>query len=266
MVNINNREDIIDTLQVNQVREDLNRDNEDEIIMWDQQQVWVKYSNPNKEENKTVFTRLYRTPAFDSPRDVANEVSKGGRISVAGSTFKIRDVYTAPHGFAVEGQSYDTLSLSWDNEKSDGYLVQLAEKVNTRHDHLSVIGNGNETNVRYALLLSSETNMDGLFINTELLGAQKRVSDLVNNGTIVEVEYYDPVDEALGLTLHDLSRDWHYVSVAKLSRKSINRSGTLLEKASPWSHQEVGGTQLAADKFGPVPTVTLVRTANGNIE
>ncbi len=117
--------------------------------------------------------------------------------------------------------------------------MQLAEKVNTRHDHLSSISNEN-SNVRYALLLTSGTNLDGLFINTDLLGGQKRVSDLVSNRTIVQVSYYDPADEALGLVLNNLSRDRHYVSVAKLSRKSLNRSAMLLEKASPRSQQEVG--------------------------
>ncbi len=102
MVNVNNRDDIIDTLQVNQIREDINKDNEDDIILRDQQQVWIKYSHPDKQQSMTIFSRLYRTPTFDSPRDVANAVSKGGRISIAGSTFKIWDTYTAPHGFAVE--------------------------------------------------------------------------------------------------------------------------------------------------------------------
>lgn len=73
------------------------------------------------------------------------------------------------------------------------------------------------------------------------------MSDLQSNKTIIDIQYYDPSDDAIGIALHDLPREWQYVSVAKLSSKNINGNGTLLEKASPRSQQEAAGIQLAGD-------------------
>lgn len=154
MVNVVNRDDNIDTIQNNQIRTDLNHDNEDDIIMWDQKQIWVKYSHPEKTPTNTIFSRLYITPTFSSPQDIAKAVQKGGRINVAGSTFKIWDNTTAPQGFTIEGQNFDSISASWINNHVDGYLVQLTDKVTNRQDGLV-----RKNNTKYVLILSSGTNV-----------------------------------------------------------------------------------------------------------
>lgn len=77
MVNVLNRDDNVDTLSINQTRIDMNNDGKEDIIMWDQKQIWVKYNDPNKPQNTTAFTRLYKTPVFNSPNDVSNAVSRG---------------------------------------------------------------------------------------------------------------------------------------------------------------------------------------------
>ena len=153
MVNVVNRDDNIDMIQKNQVRMDMNRDNEDDIIMWDQKQIWVKYSHPEKEPQQTAFTRLYVTPVFATPSDVAKAVQKGGRISLAGSTFKIWDNTTAPEGFNMRGQNFDSISISWVNNNVDGYLVQLTDKITNRSDSTLT-----KNNTKYVLMLSSGTN------------------------------------------------------------------------------------------------------------
>lgn len=166
MVNVVSRDDNIDTVQKNQSRIDLNHDNIDDIIMWDQKQIWIKYSHPEKSPAATAtFTRLYRTPTFSSPTDIAKAVQKGGRINVAGSTFKIWDSYTAPEGFSLEGQNYDAIALQRKNNHPYGYLVQLSDLVTNRH--LSML---NKNNTKYVLVLASGTNLQGLFLNTDLLG------------------------------------------------------------------------------------------------
>ena len=98
-------------------------------------------------------------------------------------------------------------------------------------------------------MLASGTNLDGLFLYHELLGGQKRVTDLINNGNILTVNYYDTQDETITLTLNDMPRAWQYLSVAKLGRRNMNRNAMLLEKNSPWSHQEVAGIQVAGDNM-----------------
>lgn len=75
-VNVVNRDDIMDTLQENNTRLDLNGDGDEDILMWNQNQIWLKYGHPEKSTASLTFTRLYRTPTFDSPRDVAEEVSR----------------------------------------------------------------------------------------------------------------------------------------------------------------------------------------------
>lgn len=94
LVNVVNREDIIDTLKENQQRADLNNDGLDDIILWTEKHIRVKYSHPEKTAPTIAFTRLYRTSSFKTPADLA-KATKNGRYSSAGSTFKIWDTYTA---------------------------------------------------------------------------------------------------------------------------------------------------------------------------
>ncbi len=96
MVNIVNRDDIIDTLQENQTRLDLNKDGIEDVVMWNQQDIRVKYSHPEKEPAKNTLTRLYKSPSFNTPNDITDETDRNGWISAGGSSFKIRDKYTAP--------------------------------------------------------------------------------------------------------------------------------------------------------------------------
>ena len=123
-------------------------------------------------------------------------------------------------------------------------MIQVTEKVNNRFDLKT-----DKNNTKYILALASGTSLDGLFLYSELFGGQKRVNDLVNNGSIITVSYFDTADESIGMTLTNLPRAWQYLSIAKLGRRNINRNGVLLEKNSPWSHQEVAGIQLAGDNM-----------------
>lgn len=118
----------------------------------------------------------------------------------------------------------------------------MTDKVVNRRDRLL-----DKNNVQYVLVLASGTTTDGLFITTDVLGGQKRVNDLVNNKTIVDVKDTMTRVTDIGLTLTNLPRQWEYLSVAKLSSKNINRNARLLEKSSPWSQQEVAGIQIAGD-------------------
>lgn len=94
LVNVVNRDDIMDTLQNNQERVDLNNDGIEDIILRSEKHVRIKYSHPEKTAPSIAFTRLYRTPAFKNPAELAKATSRG-RLSTAGSSFKISDTYTA---------------------------------------------------------------------------------------------------------------------------------------------------------------------------
>lgn len=155
MVNVVNRDDIIDTLQKNQRRIDMNTDQNDDLLLWDNKQVWLKYANPDSPKATTRFTRLYRTPTFNTPNDIEKAVARAGWLNVAGSTFKIRDKETAPQGFGIGGQSFDTITLGWDSNSDVGYLVRLTDKVNNRYDHTFT-----KTNTKYVLVVSSDINLD----------------------------------------------------------------------------------------------------------
>lgn len=49
------------------------------------------------------------------------------------------------------------------------------------------------------------------------------------------------------MTLSNLDRQRQYMSVAKLSRKTLTKNTWGLEKTSPRSQQEAAGIQLAGD-------------------
>ena len=76
-MNVVNRDDIIDTLAQNNIQTDLNGDSKKDLLIRDQKQIRIKYADPNKDANKTIFTRLYRTDTFERPQDVADEAERG---------------------------------------------------------------------------------------------------------------------------------------------------------------------------------------------
>lgn len=154
MVNVVDREDNIDTLQNNQSRVDLNGDGKDDIILWDDKQVRIKYSQPTPANPGTTFTRLYVTPSFSSPADLAKATERGGWLSLGGSTFKIRSETRAPEGFSLDGQRYDSIQLRWTNNNIQGYILQIHSAVDARY-----MRNTQKDKKKYVLVLPENTDL-----------------------------------------------------------------------------------------------------------
>jgi hypothetical protein len=82
---------------------------------------------------------------------------------------------------------------------------------------------------------------------------------------ILAIEYYDPTQDTLQLTLKDLERKWLYTSIATLSitqedlNKNQQKTLTLYKKTSPRSNQTVAGMQIIGDTTSPVGEIVLWR-------
>ena len=79
------------------------------------------------------------------------------------------------------------------------------------------------------------------------------------------VEFYDPEQTKITVTLKDLPRKWLYTNLATLtiSQEDLNngqeKEFTLYKKTSPRSNQTVAGMQNLGDVTAPVGEVTLRR-------
>ena len=82
---------------------------------------------------------------------------------------------------------------------------------------------------------------------------------------ILAVDYYDPDQEQISITLQDLPRKRLYTSLATLTisqdelTSSQQKSFTLYKKTSPRSNQTVAGLQNLGDVSAPVGEISLWR-------
>lgn len=93
----------------------------------------------------------------------------------------------------------------------------------------------------------------------------KKPINLQLGKNILAIEYYQPEQDKITVTLKNLPRKWLYTSIATLTEtpqdlgKSQQQNFTLYKKTSPWSNQTVAGMQNLGDTNAPVGDITLWR-------
>ena len=93
----------------------------------------------------------------------------------------------------------------------------------------------------------------------------KKPINLQSGGNILAIEFYDPKQTKINITLKDLPRKWLYTNLATLTisqeglNNNQNKEFTLYKKTSPRSNQTVAGMQNLGDVAAPVGDVMLWR-------
>lgn len=93
----------------------------------------------------------------------------------------------------------------------------------------------------------------------------KKPINLEIGDSILAVEYYDPEQDTISVSLKELPREWLYTSIASLIinqddlTSSQQKRFTLYKKASPRSNQTVAGMQNLGDITAPTGEIMLRR-------
>lgn len=270
MVNVVVNDDFSNRMQENHILYDINDNGMEDIILWDDTSIYVKFADQDAvfSSDKTRYhTRYYLAPRLQSPNALENISNADGYIRVRDIDIKVYSTHREVKNFRAAWQNFDSLSFGRTNssvagDNHSGYLMQLNHRIDTTHDKGAVFDfmNSDDIDLGYILVLPTNTATDTMQITLPGMNTQN-VTNLLT-WTIFDVKYYDPENTDISVVLTNLSRKRKYSRIATLTTRDTNDTRYV---ASPWSNQIVVGMQLISDDLWPEWTITLYRPATDTI-
>jgi hypothetical protein len=209
MINVVNNTSLATDIAKNYVIQDMNNDHQNDILMWDANNIYLKYANQKSEELSQggnhltrFYTRYYiyqnnsSKRWIDNMQDLINNTTKGYLTLQDSTLLKVCDQNQEVKNFETQGQTFDTLQLGWKNSISlgdnvDGYIIKFTHKIDNFFDRVqtySFFGNLT-TDTSYILVLPNGTTYDTGILRVE--NVNKKITSLMT-GTILAVKYFDP--------------------------------------------------------------------------
>ena len=229
-------------------QQDLNNDKVEDLIAWDEHNIYVKYANDAEQKAQNTSSTYYLL----SP-SLKNSSKKYEKA--AGSEFKLYDTVAEVKNFVLKGQSFDEISFSWNNDQftqNDGYLVRITDRVDSLKEKFS------QSQYKYALFLPKGASATGYKV--EIDGKETSIEQLAKVWKLYALDWYNPSNETINFGLGDIPRNWLYLQVSSLKLKD-----KVYAQQSPWSNQVVGGRQVIWDAEPPVAEIQLVRSKKSEI-
>ncbi|MDR2191134.1 MAG: hypothetical protein LBP53_08475 [Candidatus Peribacteria bacterium] len=233
----------------------LNTDNADDIILWDDHNVYIKYGNQNDNFNgphnttKTYFMKAIST--LPSEKRIINFDDN--------TKLKVSDYHEEVRNFAVRGQSFDAISLGRrPNREASvaGYLIKLTDRIDYSPEkedtnkklietYILVLPKGTDTTGMKLTTFPTQKRLvtNELLINDEVQNrATPALKEATKNKLIAEIRYYDPNQSAISVILENIERKRQYARITTLR----NENNTL-QISAPRSNQVVAGKQILGD-------------------
>ncbi len=229
-------------------QQDLNNDKAEDLIAWDEHNIYVKYANDAEQKAQSTSSTYYLL----SP-SLKNSLKKYEKA--AGSEFKLYDTVAEVKNFVLKGQSFDEISFSWNNDQftqNDGYLVRITDRVDSLKEKFG------QSQYKYALFLPKGASTTGYKV--EIDGKETSIEQLAKVWKLYALDWYNPSNETINFGLGDVPRNWLYLQVSSLKLKD-----KVYAQQSPWSNQVVGGRQVIWDAEPPVAEIQLVRSKKSEI-
>lgn len=269
---------------------DLNNDKFTDILMHDSNTIYVKYAKQESEHfspwgnaiTKTYnnfysyasqhpWTRINPQQRYiKSMEQIRSNTDAYGYMMINDMNIKVIDKNKETKNFRTEGQTFDNLQLSRTNsstlgESVDGYIIKVSNKIDDKDTPKSFrdfLWMGEKP--KYIIVLPKDTDYKKwlLTIDENLV---KKPINLQLGENILAVEYYNPEQTKIQVTMKDLPRKWLYTNIATLTinQEDLNASQkelfVLYKKTSPRSNQTVAGMQNLGDTTAPVGEVVLRR-------
>ncbi len=269
--------DYVNKFQSRFVLTDINGDGRSDLILWDENNIYVKYRwwNSNYEnieyENASNFY-VYKINSYDDlVSDSENWFVKIRYWGVLFSKFifvKVVDTNREVKNFKYAGQTFDTIKVSWLNSKIlwdnvDGYLVKMIHRVDQFNDREILLSQGNNSSLfdkKYVLVLPkwSEVTWTKLELEEWTLNNTERWIWTWNR--IFDLLYYNDSANTISLTVEELPRNWQYSEIY-----TLNFVDNTYKISSSSSNQIVAGPQIIADTQWPSPEIKLYRPATDKI-
>lgn len=238
--------------------EDMNNDWKDDMIWYDQNSVYIKYSSDKPEDTWVIKTKKYIYPNIINSFE--NIIDNSWFININGSKFKIWDNKLSVNDLNLKHSNAQELKLAWSFDNTNSYTIIYTSRIDVLNDL--------ETNYNYA------SNFDYAWKNFKkhaLIIYDKKLWDIDNLKTAninidgVYTKTFVPINfenvSNLSVTLDkaklEFDNKWKYFRVYK---SFLNLESNSLELLSSYSNQEVWAEQLIWDETSPYITIVLKRT------
>lgn len=236
---------------------DYDGDWKQDILLWDDSHVYIKYWMPYVAKNNVVYWDYYETQIWDSPIDLRLKSDTTGRITIKGKQFKVWDDSYWVSNFKRDWQSYENITVSWNDsqEKADAYLIELTTRADVLYDKYAHIWNNSKLAVKYILVTPTNETYDwySLYLRNNKQLPVKEWSD------ILQISQDNFRDWKIQILINKIDRRWLYMKVTNLYKVDLEKR---LYIKSPWSNQISAWRQVWADRSSPTLEVSLIRKSN----
>jgi hypothetical protein len=244
--------------QWNNILIDINNDDEKDLILWDSNNVYIKYRKQNNTFDNTKYFDdyyVYNIKSYDELIDDSDEWF----VKINNYYFKLCDQNREVKNFVYNWWDFDSIKINWMHSTKLGdqprwYLVKMIHRVDLFNDKEQIISNSNEElfDKKYILALPKWASITWTKITLEEWTYR---TEQVLWWIIFDTIYYNESQDTIDLTIDKLPRNRQYSEIYTLEMYE----DSLYYINSSSSNQIVGGPQIIADNQGPVPTITLYR-------
>jgi len=244
---------------------DINWDGFDDVLMWDKNNIYIKYANGNNYHWSKIATdsNYYLYGYMKNINNFVNRVDSNWYDSIRGLEVKLWDEFSEVKNFKMKWQSLESLKFSWSNslvawDFVDWYLIRFNKRIDTFYDDEQKYYDWDYLNKekQYVLVLpnSEELIYTGYSIDLYDNWDSDYITDLMT-WIIFDTKFYKSSDENININLLDMPRNWLYAQIL-----SLKKSDWIYYPSSVRSNQIVLGRQVSNDTQPPIPEITLERT------
>jgi len=237
---------------------DLNKDDKNDLILWDQNSVYAKYRDWNNIYDNLSYNNKYYKYNIDSYDKLIDD-SEEWFIKINDIYLKLCDRNWEVKNFKYVWWDFDSIKVSWVNSQILGdnpkwYLIKMIHRSDLFSDKELIVSSSNDElfDKKYLLALPKWWPLTWMNINLDEWSYQ--IDDLLS-GMIFDVIYYNENQNKINITVENIPRNWQYSEIYALDIYGDD----LYMIGSPSSNQIVAGPQLIWDTKWPTPTIELYR-------
>lgn len=238
---------------------DINNDAKDDMILWDNNGVYIKYADQNDMHLSTqnqMHHNYYRTQDFDNIDQLLATVDQNWYYNIDGQIFKIWDRVDAVSNFIRDGQNANTVSFSWLNNSGQNtwYVLEFVQRVDVYNDKVSPTIFNNLAEKKYLLVVDQSFDQNIARVNVDWLNWI--ANDLLRSWKIIDIIKKDLSQPSTTISIDKskLADRWYYARINNL----VNENNRYMERW-PWSYQQVVWIQIWWDNQAPTIWVSLIR-------
>lgn len=255
-INLANQDYVTD-FQDRSIMADLNWDGKNDLILWNDNNIYVKYRDWNRNYDNWVYYKKYYKYNINSYAELFDNW-EDWFIKIDNIYLKMYDENWEVKNFEYNGWSFDDIKISWLNSKNiwddvDWYLIRMIHRADLFNDKEKIVTNNNQDffDKKYMLAVPNGTSISGLRIWLEdwIFDIEELLT-----GVILDVLYYNESQNTIWLTITEIPRNRQYSQIY-----SLNIDDNLYYISNPSSNQIVWWPQIVSDEAWPEVSLNVFR-------